>query len=233
MRLHYSVVVMALFLIVFALMNTSAAIPQAHDSPRPSPSTANVAGRYSVVGTNPDGGQYTGSLEIVAQGSVYQFRWNAGTQYDGVGVKNGRTIAVAFANGSDGSGCGVVDYTVLSDGRLDGKWGYWGTNASGTERANRISGRGLQGEYSAAGMNPNGTRYQVNISVREAGGRYKFTWSNQSEGFGILRGDNLAVGIGGERCGFVVYEIKPDGSLDGVWGGSGTERTGTEKAKKQ
>ena len=206
-------------------------MPQAHDSQRPP--TGNLAGRYNVVGTNPDGGQYTGSLEVKLQGSLYQFRWNAGTQYDGVGVKNGKTLAVAFANGSDGRGCGVVDYTVLSDGTLDGKWGYWGTNESGTEKAKRVGGQDLQGEYSAAGTNPDGTRYQVKISVQKAGVGYKFTWSNQSEGFGIQRGDNVAVGIGGERCGFVTYEIKPDGSLDGVWGGYGIERTGSEKATKQ
>ena len=31
----------------------------------------------------------------------------------------------------------------------------------------------------------------------------------------------------------VTYEIKADGSLDGVWGGYGSERSGTEKATKQ
>ena len=43
----------------------------------------------------------------------------------------------------------------------------------------------------------------------------------------------IAVGIGGARCGFVSYEVKSDGTLDGVWGGYGSEKTGTEKATKQ
>jgi hypothetical protein len=43
----------------------------------------------------------------------------------------------------------------------------------------------------------------------------------------------VAVGIGGARCGFVAYEIKSDGTLDGIWGGYGSDKTGTEKAAKQ
>ena len=95
----------------------------------------------------------------------------------------------------------------------------------------RVSGRGLEGEYNAAGSNPDGKRYQVDISVQAAGSGYKFTWSNKSEGFGIRRGDNVAVGIGGERCGFVAYEIKADGSLDGVWGGYGSQGPGLRRQR--
>ena len=45
--------------------------------------------------------------------------------------------------------------------------------------------------------------------------------------------NTLSVGIGGSRCAFVAYEIKPDGTLDGVWGGYGSDKTGTEKATKK
>ena len=213
----------AVFLI---LLCASLVMPQAHGR------STDVAGRYNVSGTNPDGGQYSGSLEIISRGSVYQFRWNAGSQYDGIGIRNGKFVAVAFASGNDGAGCGVVDYTITNDGTLDGRWGYWGKTSSGTERATRISGRSLEGEYTATGTNLDGTRYQVKISVRSAASGYHFTWNNNSEGFGIRRGDNVAVGIGGERCGFVSYEIRQDGTLDGIWGGYGSERTGTENAKR-
>jgi hypothetical protein len=211
---------------VLVLLFAANAIPQAHGR------ASDFAGRYNVSGMNPDGGQYSGTLEIIPRGNVYQFRWNAGTQYDGIGIRNGKYVAVAFASGSDGTGCGVVDYTIMNDGTLDGRWGYWGQTSSGTERATRLTGRSLDGEYTGGGINPNGTRYQVKISVRTAGSGYHFTWSNNSEGFGIRRGDNVAVGIGGERCGFVSYEIKPDGALDGIWGGYGSERTGTENATR-
>ena len=75
----------------------------ASSAPAPAP---DVAGHYNIVGTNPNGATYKGTLEVITRGDVYQFRWNAGTQYDGVGVQNGKIVAVAFANGSDGKGCG-------------------------------------------------------------------------------------------------------------------------------
>jgi hypothetical protein len=65
---------------------------------------ADIAGKYNIVGSNPDGGSYKGTLEIIPHGDVYQFRWDAGTQYDGVGVANGNVVAVAFANGANGKG---------------------------------------------------------------------------------------------------------------------------------
>jgi hypothetical protein len=193
---------------------------------------ADIAGKYNIVGSNPDGGSYKGTLEIIPHGDVYQFRWDAGTQYDGVGVANGNVVAVAFANGANGKGCGVVDYEIAGDGTLDGKWGYWGVDAAGSERATRNGGSGLEGEYDATGKNPDGKEYKAKLTVEPAGKLYRFVWSNNADGVGIKQGANVAVGIGGKRCGFVAYQIKPD-SLDGIWGGYGTDQTGTEKATKQ
>ena len=208
--------------------SSSSSSSAANSAPAP-----DVAGHYNIVGTNPNGGGYKGTLEVIARGDVYQFRWNAGTQYDGVGVQNGKIVAVAFANGADGKGCGVVDYDVKSDGTLDGKWGYWGTNEAGTESATRSSGTGLTGEYDATGKNPSGTQYKAHLTVEPAGSLYHFVWSNNTDGVGIKRGDNVAVGIGGSRCGFVMYEVQSDGTLDGMWGGGGSDKTGTERATKQ
>jgi hypothetical protein len=199
----------------------------------PSMPTTNIAGKYNVTGTNPDGAAYKGTLDVIAHGDVYQFRWNAGSQYDGVGIINGDVAAVSFTSGENGEGCGVVDYVIQSDGTLDGKWGYWGVNESGTERATRTSGSGLEGQYDASGKNPTGKDYRTKISVESNGELYRFIWTNNTEGVGIRQGSNIAVGIGGNRCGFVAYQIKPDGTLDGIWGGSGSDRTGTEKAVKQ
>jgi hypothetical protein len=192
-----------------------------------------IAGKYNITGTNPEGGGYKGTLEVITRGDVYQFRWNAGTQYDGVGVQNGSIVAVAYANGADGKGCGVIDYDIASDGSLNGKWGYWGVNDAGTESASRSGGSSLVGEYEATGKNPNGKQYKAHLTVEPAGTLYRFAWSNDTDGMGIKRGDNVAVGIGGRRCGFVTYEVQGDGSLDGIWGGGGSDKTGTEKAVKQ
>jgi hypothetical protein len=199
-------------------------------APVPKP---DIAGKYNITGTNPDGAPYRGTLEVITRGDVYQFRWNAGSQYDGVGVQNGNIIAVAYTTGTDGKGCGVVDYDIGSDGSLTGKWGYWGTNEAGTENATRTSGSDLVGEYDATGKNPNGNSYKVKITVEPAGNLYRFVWSNNSDGVGIKRGNNVAVGIGGARCGFVMYQAQADGNLDGIWGGGGSDKTGTEKATKQ
>ena len=198
--------------------------------PAPAP---DIAGKYDIVGTNPDGGSYKGTLEVIARGDVYQFRWNAGSQYDGVGVQNGNIVAVAYTTGTDGKGCGVVDYDIRADGKLEGKWGYWGTNEAGTESATRTSGSDLVGEYDATGKNPDGKQYKSKLTVEPAGNLYRFVWSNNTDGIGIKRGNNVAVGIGGARCGFVTYQVQSNGTLDGLWGGGGSDKTGTEKATKQ
>ena len=230
-NLRHPLITIATFLVGLILISTTTAIPQTHNPPVNNP-TVNVEGRYNVAGTNPDGGEYHGNLHITSRGSVYQLHWNTVSQSDGIGVRNGRILAVAFAGGGDANGCGVVDYTILNDGTLDGIWAYWGMSANGTERATHVSGRGITGEYSASGTQ-DGKPYRVNISVQAAGRGYKFVWSNNTEGFGIQRRDHVAVGIGDKRCGFVAYEIQADGSLDGMWGGYGTQQIGTEKATRQ
>jgi len=157
---------------------------------------------------------------------------NSAIHYADAIVLIGGVVAVAFANGPNGTGCAVVDYNIQNDGSLVGRWGFWGKNEAGKENATRTSGTGLEGEYDGSGQNPNGTNYKVKITVEPAGNLYRFVWSNNTDGVGIKQGDNVAVGIGGARCGFVAYEIKSD-SLEGTWGGYGSDRTGTEKATKQ
>ncbi|HEV7474245.1 MAG TPA: hypothetical protein VGN90_09350 [Pyrinomonadaceae bacterium] len=192
-----------------------------------------LAGYYAVTGTNEDGSPYKGALKVINHGDVYQFRWDAGKQYDGVGIPNGNVVAVAFTGGTNGQGCGVVSYQLLADGTLDGKWGYWGRNEMGTETATRTSGSDLSGDYNATGKNPNGSAYKAELSITPKAGGYQFAWSNNSSGFGIKQGKAISVGIGGPRCAFVAYEIRSDGTLDGVWGGYGSSKTGTEKATKK
>ena len=148
-----------------------------------------IAGKYSVTGTNPNGSAYKGELEVIKHGDVYQFRWSGGASYDGVGVQLGDVVAVAFTTGENGKGCGVVDYTIIGDGAsLDGKWGYWGTDESGTEKATRTLGSGLIGTYDATGANPDGRPYKVQIVIVPLGSGYKFSWSNNTEGFGRFHG---------------------------------------------
>jgi hypothetical protein len=197
------------------------------------PTTTDIAGDYNIVGTNEDGSPYKGALKVIKRGDVYQFRWDAGKQYDGIGIPNGNAVAVSFTGGSDGQGCGVVIYQALAGGMLDGKWGYWGLNEMGTEKGVRKSGSDLAGVYDMTGTNPNGNGYTAQLSITPRAGGYQFAWSNSASGFGIKQGNNVSVGIGGPRCAFVAYEIKPGGVLDGIWGGYGSDKTGTEKATRK
>ena len=199
--------------------------------------SADVAGTYDIAGTNEGGGgAYRGTLIVTNRGEVYQFTWDtAGKKYDGVGVRTGDAIGVAFAEGNNGQGCGVVLYKIGTDGTLDGTAGYWGNNTSETETAVRTRGTDLEGEYDVTGTNTGGKSYSGKLSVAKSGAGYEFEWKTGSslEGFGIRQGDSVAVGIGGKKCGFVSYEVASNGTLDGKWGGYGSRSVGTETAKKR
>src|ERR1044071_6449399 len=82
--------------------SSPAANNQDHSKSAMPASKPDIAGKYNITGTNPDGAAYKGTLEVITRGDVYQFRWDAGSQYDGVGVQNGNIIAVAYTTGSNG-----------------------------------------------------------------------------------------------------------------------------------
>lgn len=196
-----------------------------------------IAGDYTVSGSNPDGSEkYEGELRITPRDDVYQFSWvSGGASSDGVGVMTGNKIAVAFTDSADGTGCGVVLYKISANGDLDGKAGYWGVNSYETETAKRKSGTDLAGEYDVSGTNTGGGEYTGTLKVAKDGEGYSFEWNTGSvaKGFGIRQNDTATVGIGGPQCAFVAYDIKPDGTLDGKWGGQKSKTFGTETAKKK
>lgn len=195
-----------------------------------------LTGNYDATGTNPDGSAYEATLVVTRRGEVYQFSWESGGRsYDGVGVANDDTVAVGFTDGKDGKGCGVVLYDINPDGSLSGKSGYWGVDSQERELAERTSGTGLEGKYKITGTNPGGQEYAGTLDVSRSGAGYSFKWTagETFTGFGIRSGDDIAVGFGGNKCSFVSYDIRPDGTLDGKWGGPGSNSVGTEKAKKK
>jgi hypothetical protein len=204
---------------------------------QPSTANADLTGTYDITGTNENGaGAYKGSLAITNRGDVYQFSWDtAGKKYDGVGIQTGNAVASAFAEGTSGEGCGVVLYKMLPDGTLDGKAGYWGNNSSEKETAKRIKGSDLEGSYEVTGTNTGGQPYKGTLEVKKSGAGYAFSWNAGStfEGFGVRQGEMVAVGFGGNKCGFVSYEVRPGGTLEGKWGGYGSKSVGTESAAKR
>ncbi|MEQ1922374.1 MAG: hypothetical protein ABL952_07685 [Pyrinomonadaceae bacterium] len=204
----------------------------------PAPSAPkSIAGNYSTTGSNPDGGgQYKADLVITPRDDVYQFSWKSGTSaYDGVGVMTDARVAVAYTDGTDGKGCGVVLYKIGSDGALDGKIGYWGVNTMETEKGTRTSGSDLEGDYDITGKDPKGKEYKGKLSVKKDGDGFAFAWDTAValKGFGIRAGNYVAVGFGGAKCAFVGYDVQSDGTLDGKWGSQASKKFGTEVAKKK
>lgn len=224
--------------------NSSTTTPTAGNATTPPPAKStpetakkDISGSYDATGTNPGGGgMYKAELKVTPHDDVYQFTWESGGKsYDGVGVQTGNSIAVAFTEGDNGKGCGVVLYSIGSDGSLDGKTGYWGVNTMEREKATRTSGDDLAGKYDISGTNPGGEAYKGSLDVSKDGEGYIFKWNAGSvfQGFGIKTGDKAAVGFGGKQCSFVAYEVKSDGTLEGKWGGPGSNSFGSETAKKK
>ena len=175
-------------------------------------------------------------MTITKRGEVYQFSWNTGdAKYDGVGVQTENSVAVSYAAGTDGKGCGVALYKINSDGSLDGKSGYWGNDKSESEKAIRTAGTDLAGDYDVTGKNPDDKEYKAKLNILPSGPGFIFKWTgdNSFDGIGVRQGNFVTAGFGGKQCSFVAYEIKSDGSLDGKWGGLGTVTFGSEKAIKK
>lgn len=95
------------------------------------------SGVYTIKGTNPGVGPYTGTLTISPRGDIYDVQWVIGNlRYSGVGIANGDTLSVAYS-GADHSFMGVISYTGRPNG-LEGKWAiYGGKPKTGTETATR------------------------------------------------------------------------------------------------
>lgn len=92
-----------------------------------------LPGTYSVNGTTESGGAYKGSLTITDRGGVYQFSWDVGTKYEGIGIRKGDLVSVAWA-GSSKDNCGVIQYEITNNGLANGIWGTYGTSGLGSEQ---------------------------------------------------------------------------------------------------
>lgn len=201
------------------------------------PSAKDISGEYEATGTNPNGkGTYVADLTVIKHGEVYQFSWDTGgNKYDGVGVQTDNFVSVAYTEGTNGKGCGVKLYKINSDGSLDGKLGYWGKDSIEIEKAIRTSGTDLVGEYQITGKNQNDEQNKSKLTISSSGPGFTFKWKgeNSFNGGGVRLENMITAGFGADQCGFVAYEIKPDGILVGKWGAVGVEQFGTEKAIKK
>jgi hypothetical protein len=92
----------------------------------------------------------------------------------------------------------------------------------------------IEGSYGVTGTNPDGSAYEGSLSVARTGAVYSFHWETGQpyDGVGVVDGNHVAVGWGGESCGGVIYRIGDDGSLYGRWALMGTDAAGTESASR-
>jgi len=190
--------------------------------------TADIAGTYTVTGTNPDGSAYEGGLVVTERGDVYQFSWSTGENYEGVGVVSGNAVAVGWGSAA----CGAVLYRTADDGSLSGRWALYENESAGTETARRSDGgSGLAGAYAIEGSNPDATTYAGTLSIEAAGDVYRLAWESGGAyvGQGIALDGLLGTSYGDQTCGVAIYRISGR-SLDGTWTTYGADALGTERA---
>jgi uncharacterized caspase-like protein len=82
-----------------------------------------IEGNYKVIGTNPNGTPYSGSVRIARQGAAYEFNWNVGSVYRGVGGFQGDRLVIDWGQSSP------AIYRIAPDGKLHGTW----ANGQGSE----------------------------------------------------------------------------------------------------
>ena len=95
----------------------------------------------------------------------------------------------------------------------------------------------VAGTYNGSGTNPDGSKYDTKVIITKTGASFLVQWYFNDalgyEGVGIVKNKLLCVGFANPNgYGVVVYEIKSDDSLDGVWTGPGGGELKTEKLYK-
>ena len=187
------------------------------------PKTIDLAGVYRVEGTNPNGSKYRGMVALAQNDDQFNFTWWIGKDvFRGTGHFAGKMLVVNWGDKTP------VIYTFGDEGALDGEW----ADGSATETLDLVANAapgdiGLsEGSYRVDGKNADGSGYQGNVEITGQGKDYHLTWqvgSSSYEGDGKLAGNLLTVDWGSSTP--VVYALKPDGSLAGLWDAGKGEET--------
>lgn len=98
----------------------------------------------------------------------------------------------------------------------------------------------ISGNYTVSGQNEGGGgNYAGDLIVTKRDEVYQFTWKSGDksyDGVGVQAGNSVGVsfseGNDGKGCGVVLYQIKPDGALDGKAGYWGVNESEAETATR-
>lgn len=89
------------------------------------------------------------------------------------------------------------------------------------------------GRYTVSGTNFDGSPYKGTAVIEATSNstcRIHWNTGSTSDGICMRRGDTLAAGyvFNGGKVGLVIYQIRPDGTLEGSWTVADTAGSGTE-----
>jgi hypothetical protein len=75
------------------------------------------------------------------------------------------------------------------------------------------------GNYDVVGSNPDGSVYGGVLQITRSGAIYEFFWDTGTTFLGeaIQRGDKVAVAYPSDVCQIALYDVSPDGTLEGEW----------------
>ncbi len=83
-----------------------------------------IVGTYTVNGGAYGGPRYQGTAQITRLGACYELKWTfkAGSNYTGIGLREGDTLSVAMRSSGDEKYTGIMVYRIQKGGELIGKW---------------------------------------------------------------------------------------------------------------
>lgn len=96
----------------------------------------------------------------------------------------------------------------------------------------------IGGDYTVEGTNLNGSNYsgtaKIVLTSETTCEIYWSTGPSTSQGICMRNGNAFSAGyVLGEAIGLVIYQVREDGSMEGLWTIAGQAGTGTEKLTPQ
>jgi hypothetical protein len=90
----------------------------------------------------------------------------------------------------------------------------------------------IGGKYDVRGTNADGSKYSGTARIEiTSNTTCRITWDVGAESSGICMRNGVAFAAGytlADKVGLIIYEIRNDGTLDGIWTIAGEEGSGTE-----